>query len=84
MKDFFFYSSAVIPRPEFAGRQRAEDAGLMPWHFSSFYLLFSIGIGITWKGIVSETEVIQVMCNGLEVLEEHRHAWHSSMSQSAT
>lgn len=47
MKDFFFYSSAVIPRPEFAGRQRAEDAGLMPWHFSSFYLLFSIGIGIT-------------------------------------
>lgn len=43
---FFFHSSAVVPRPEFAGRQWAKDAGFIPWHFSSFYLLFSVGVGI--------------------------------------
>lgn len=44
--DFLFHSSVVVPRPKFVGRLWTEAPGLILWHFSSFYALFFIGVGL--------------------------------------
>lgn len=44
---FFLHSSAVVPRPKFVGTLWTGTPWLIPWHFAAFYLLLSIGVGIS-------------------------------------
>lgn len=50
----FFHNSAIVPGPTFVGRLRTKTPGLMPWHFYVFDLVCSSGVGISWKGRISE------------------------------